>query len=145
METAIPMSSATLLESSFADAIVAIERADDLAPSKRAHWTCSLRQIAKALDRPMGSIAARWGAVVYQVNRLHCATSGLTWKTLANHKSNAKAALLWFGKEHNLPLRGAPLVPEWQRLRARLKDQSRKAKGAGWRSDRGSDLARGIA
>ena len=42
------------------------------------------------------SIAARWGAVALQVNQLHHANSGMEWKTLANHKSNAKAALFWF-------------------------------------------------
>jgi integrase len=65
------------------------------------------------------------------VNRLHHAGSGVEWKTLANHKSNAKAALLWFRNEHDLPLRGAPLSPEWQRLRKGLVDRSRLAKLSG--------------
>src|SRR5713101_1804680 len=125
------MSKPTLLEPSFADAITAIGKADDLAPSKRTHWICSLRQIAKALDRPPESIAARWLAVAHQVNRLHHAGSGAEWKTLANHKSNAKAALLWFRKDHDLPLRGAPMRPEWQRLRRQLVDRSRLAKLSG--------------
>src|SRR6202140_2771577 len=129
--TVIPMSESTLLEPSFADAITAIAQAPDLAPSKRAHRICSLRQIAKALDRPPESIAARWVAVAHQVKRLHHAGSGIEWKTLANHKSNAKAALLWFRNEHALPLRGAPLNPEWQRLRRRLVDRSRLARLSG--------------
>ena len=49
-----------LLEPSFADAIAAIEQAKDLPASKRTHWCCSLRIIAKVLDRPPESIAARW-------------------------------------------------------------------------------------
>src|ERR1700730_719858 len=129
--TVIPMSETTLLEPSFADAITAIGKAGDLAPSRRMHMICSLRQIAKALDRPPESIAARWLAVAHQVKRLHHAGSGLGWKTLANHKSNAKAALLWFRNEHALPLRGAPLSPAWQRLRGRLVDRSRLAKLSG--------------
>ena len=88
-----------LLEPSFADAIAAIEQAKELPASKRTHWCCSLRIIAKALDRPPESIAARWGAVALQVNQLHHANSGVEWKTLANHKSNAKAALFWFRGE----------------------------------------------
>ncbi len=40
-----------LLEPSFADAIAAIEKAIEVAPSRRTHWSCSLRQIAKALGR----------------------------------------------------------------------------------------------
>jgi len=125
------MSETTLLEPSFADAITAIGKAGDLAPSRRMHMICSLRQIAKALDRPPESIAARWLAVAHQVNQLHHAGNGVEWKTLANHKSNAKAALLWFRNEHALPLRGPPLHPEWQLLRSRLVDRSRLAKLSG--------------
>jgi integrase len=120
-----------LLEPSFADAIAAIEQTDELPPSRRTHWVCSLRQIAKALGRPPESIAARWGAVALKVNQLHHAGSGVEWKTLANHKSNAKAALHWFRRDNELPLRGAPLMPEWSNLRRRLLDQSRLAKLSG--------------
>src|SRR5450631_1395514 len=89
----IPMTENRLLEPSFADAIVAIEQAKELPPSRRTHWCCSLRSIAKALDRPLESIAARWLAVARQVSQLNHANSGVEWKTLANHKSNAKRAL----------------------------------------------------
>ena len=43
-----------LLEPSFADLIAAIEQAADLSEQTRRHWVCSLRQIAKWLDRPAG-------------------------------------------------------------------------------------------
>src|SRR6516162_6511307 len=125
----IPMS--RLLEPSFADAIAAIDEAKELPLSKRTHWCCSLRSIAKALDRPPESIAARWGAVALQVSQLHHANSGVEWKTLANHKSNAKRALAWFSGEQGRPLRGTPLKPEWLRLRRLLKDRSRLAKLSG--------------
>ena len=125
------MSEDGLLEPSFADAIAAIEQAKELPASKRTHWCCSLRIIAKALDRPPESIAARWGAVALKVNQLHHANSGMEWKTLANHKSNAKAALFWFRGEQGLPRRGTPLKPEWQQLRRRLKDLSRRGKLSG--------------
>jgi integrase len=87
--------------------------------------------IAKALERPLESIAARWGAVAVKVNLLHHADGGVEWKTLANHKSNAKAAVSWFRGEHGLPRRGTPLTPEWQPLRRRLKDLSRRGKLSG--------------
>jgi integrase len=119
------------LEPSFADAIAAIEQASDLPRAKRTHWICSLRQVAKALNRPLESLAARWLAVAHRVNGLHHAGSGVEWKTLANHKSNAKAALFWFRSEHALPLRGAPLHPEWRFLRRQLVDRSRLAKLSG--------------
>lgn len=127
----IPMPENVTLEPSFANAIAAIEKAEELSPSKRTQWCCSLRGIAKALDRPLQSIAARWGAVALQVNQLHHANSGVTWKTLANHKANAKAALFWYRNEQGLPLRGAPLHPDWKKLRRRLKDLSRRAKLSG--------------
>jgi integrase len=120
-----------LLEPSFADAIAALEQAKELPTSKRTHWSCSLRMIAKALERPLESIAARWGAVAVKVNLLHHANSGVEWKTLANHKSNAKAAIFWFRGEQGLPRRGTPLTPEWQPLRRGLKDLSRRGKLSG--------------
>ncbi len=120
-----------ILEPSFADAIAAIEQTSELPPSRRTHLVCSLRQIAKALGRPPESLAARWGAVALKVNQLHHAGSGVEWKTLANHKSNAKAALRWFRRDNELPLRGAPLMPEWSELRRRLLDRSRLAKLSG--------------
>jgi integrase len=125
------MSETALLEPSFADAIATIEKAEALPQSKRTHWSCSLRKVAKALDRPPESIAARWGAVALQINLLHHANSGVAWKTLANHKANAKAALFWFREEEGLPPRGAPLHPEWSKLRRRLTDQSQQAKLSG--------------
>jgi hypothetical protein len=109
-----------LLEPSFADAIVAIEKAIELPPSRRTHWTCSVRQIAKALGRPVESIAARWGAVALKINQLHHAGRGVEWKTLANHKANAKAAVHWFRKENELPARGAPLNDEWRPCQRQL-------------------------
>jgi len=38
-----------LLEPAFADAIAAIEQAQELSASQRTHWCCSPRIIAKAL------------------------------------------------------------------------------------------------
>jgi hypothetical protein len=125
------MDESGLLEPSFNDAIAAIEQSSELPPSRRMHWVCSLRQIAKALGRPPESIAARWGAVALKVNQLHHAACGVEWKTLANHRSNAKAALHWYRKDNELPMRGRPLAPEWQQLRGRIKDRSQLAKLSG--------------
>jgi hypothetical protein len=116
-----------LLEPSFADAVKAIESATRLPARTRSHWGCSLRQIAKAMDRPMGIIPARWTAVRFPISRLHHARVGSNPKTLANHKSNVRAALLWFGNEKHVPSRGVPLTPEWESLRGRLVDQRQRA------------------
>jgi hypothetical protein len=90
------MTETSLLEPSFADVAVAIEQASDLSPSTRTQWLCSLRQIARAMDKPLEAVPARWTAARHAVGRLHHAQVGSNPKTLANHKSNVRAALLWF-------------------------------------------------
>ena len=57
---AVPTTEPRLLEPSFADVAAAIASAADLPARTRSHWLCSLRQIAKALDKPMEIIPARW-------------------------------------------------------------------------------------
>jgi hypothetical protein len=42
-----------LIEPSFADAIAIIATAPELPEQTRRHWITSLRQIAKALDKPL--------------------------------------------------------------------------------------------
>jgi hypothetical protein len=69
--------------------------------------------------------------VALKVNQLHHADCGMTWKTLANHKANAKRALHWFQNDQDLPRQGAPLRPEWQVPRRQLTDLSRKGKLSG--------------
>jgi integrase len=121
------MNDVLLLEQSFADAAKAIEGAVDLPAQTRTQWLCSLRQIAKALDKPMEVIPARWTAARFPIDRLHHAVVGLNPKTLANHKANARAALRWFAKEEDVPSRGLPLDGEWQVLRQQLTDRRTRA------------------
>jgi integrase len=118
----------TLIEPSFADAIRAIESATDLPAQQRAQWTSALRQIAKALDKPIETLPARWTAMQLSLKRLHPATVGANPKTLANQKSNVKAALRWFSKEHDVSPRGTPLTPAWAALRDGISDRGRKAR-----------------
>jgi hypothetical protein len=117
-----------LLEPSFVDAAAAITQATDLSEQIRRHWSCSLRQIAKWLDRPAATVPARWTSVRLPVGQLHHARVGVTAKTLANHRSNARAALRWFGKEHDVPVRGVPLSAEWAKLRDAIQDRGRRAR-----------------
>jgi hypothetical protein len=44
-----------LIEPSFADGIAIIAASDELPKQTQRHWTTSLRQIAKALDKPLES------------------------------------------------------------------------------------------
>jgi hypothetical protein len=39
--------------------------------------------------------------------------------------ANTRAALRWFGKEHDLPQHGAPLSPQWARFCDRLEKRNR--------------------
>ncbi len=110
-----------LIEPSFADAIAIIHASPELPEGKRRHWTTSLRQIAKAMDRPLEAIPARYSAVRRDLDQLHQARVGLTAKTLRNHKSNAKSALNWLTREKGLP-RGAPFTPAWEGLRGSIGD-----------------------
>ena len=111
-----------LIETSFADAVAIIAAAQELPEQKRRHWTTSLRQIAKAFDKPLEVIPARYSAVRADLIQLHEVPAGLTSKTLQNHKSNAKGALLWLAREKGIPEHGAPLSDAWEVLRAEIKD-----------------------
>src|SRR5215218_1356766 len=120
--------SAPLIEPSLADALAAIEHAEALSPDIRRHWACSLRRIAEALDRPLALLPARWTALRFPVSRLHPAPLQLTAKTLANHRANLKAALRWYAGEVHVPMRGAPLTPDWAQLRDAIADRGLKAR-----------------
>jgi integrase len=116
------------LEPTFSVAMTAIEDAADLSARVKRHWVCSLRQIAKWLDRPVEVTPARWTAIRLPVGQLHHARLGVTAKTVANHKSNVAAALRWFGKEYNVPSRGVALSAEWATLRDGIDDRGRRAR-----------------
>ena len=126
------MTKSALLEPSFADAVKSIEQAAELSPQQRAQWTSALRQIAKAIGKPMATLPARSTAARFNIERLHPAVVGANPKTLANQKSNAKAALRWFGKEHDVAPRGVPLSAEWAALRDSIGDYGRKARLSGF-------------
>jgi hypothetical protein len=104
----------TLLEPSFLVLIEAIERAADLPEQRRRHWVCSLRQTGKWLDRPPGTIPARWNAVRFSVGQLHHARVGVT------------AALCWYAKAHDMPQRGVPLSAEWATFCDAIDDRRRE-------------------
>jgi hypothetical protein len=88
-----------LIEKSFADAIAMIAAAEELPEHTRRHWPTSVRKIAQALDKPLAVIPARYSAIRNDLTQLHHVPAGLTAKTLANHKSNVKSALLYLGRE----------------------------------------------
>jgi hypothetical protein len=112
------------LEPTFADALMAITAATDLSAQTRRHWCSSLAGIAKAFDQPVELIPARYSAIRARMAALHHVPLDWVAKTLANHRSNTKAALLWFAKEKDVLPNGVPLSPAWDRLRGQLRDPS---------------------
>ena len=110
------------IEPSFQDAIAMIAASEELAELLKRHWTTSLRQFAKSMDRPLEVIPARYSAVRNDLANWHHAPSGLTPKTVMNHRSNTKRALLYLSQEKGIPEYGAPLTAEWEELRAQVSD-----------------------
>jgi Phage integrase family len=120
----IPMSQTpVLIETSFADAIMIIAASGELPKQTQRHWATSLRQIAKALDKPLEVIPARLSAVRADLARLHHAPAGLTPKTLRNHKSSVRSALRWLAREKGIPQHGAPLTAAWADLQAQISNR----------------------
>ena len=114
----------TALEPTFADAIMAITAATELSAQTRRHWCSSLAGIAKAFDQPVEVIPARYSAIRARMAGLHHVPLDWAAKTLANHRSNTKAALIWFAKEKDVLPHGVPLSRAWGRLRVQLTDPS---------------------
>ncbi len=79
----------------------------------------------------MEIVPARWSAINSALQNLHHARVGATAKTLANHKSNAKAAVLWFAKEKDLPKIGVPVAPEWASLASQIREQHHRKRLSG--------------
>ena len=114
---------ARIIEPSFAVAAAAVA-ASELPSPLRQQWCSGLRCLARHLDQPPETIPARFSAVRGRMSALNPAQLGCSPKTLANTKSNAKAALLWFRKERGLPADGVELTPAWKALHQRLSDRS---------------------
>ncbi|MEP7172323.1 MAG: site-specific integrase [Aestuariivirga sp.] len=103
-------------EPSLADAMVAISTDINVPDTTRRHWLTSMRGIATAIGRPPKSIPCRMTSLRHHVGRLNAPALGWEQKTLANHKSNVKAAINHFMKVKNIPTRGAPLSSHWKSL-----------------------------
>ena len=109
-------------EPSLADAIAAIAADSTLPVAKKAHWLTSMRSIAFAIGRPPQSLPCRMGALRHHVNRINAAAQNWEPKTLANHKSNLKAAINYYMKAAHIPGRGIPLSPEWATIMEAIVD-----------------------
>jgi len=113
-------------EPSFADAIAATEKADELSPAQRRHWPTSLRQMGGYLDRPLSLIPTRIAVIGPAVKELHPARLGVNSKTFINHRANARTALLWFNRQMPDSGRKAPMCPCYRSLLEQVKDRYAK-------------------
>ena len=116
MTNATKTAGALIGEPSFADAMVAIDKAKDLFPTQKRHWATSLRQMARYLARPPSLIPTRIAAIAEAVKKLHPARLGVNAKTFVNHRANAKAALLWYNKQTPYAGRKARMEPSYRAL-----------------------------
>ena len=103
-------------EPSLADAIAAVKADTSIPDLKRRHWLTSMTVLAKAIGRPPASIPCRMTSLRHHIGRLNAAALRWEQKTLANHKSNMKAAINHVMKVKNIPSRGAPLSTPWKTL-----------------------------
>jgi hypothetical protein len=126
MNAATNMAGTLVGDPSFADAMAAIERAEDLSPDQKRHWLTSLRQMGRYLDRPLSLIPTRIAAIAEAVNKLHPARLGVGRKTFINHRANARAALLWFNKQTPYSGRKAPMEPRYRALLDLVQDRYAK-------------------
>ena len=116
MDNATKMVGALIGEPSFADAMAAIDKAEDLSPTRKRHWLTSLRQMARYLDRPLSLIPTRIAAIAEAVKKLHPARLSVNPKTFINHRATARAALLWFNRQQPDSGRKAPMDPRYRSL-----------------------------
>ena len=126
MSNSTEIAGALIGEPSFADAMAAIEKAEDLLPKQKCHWCSSLRQMARYLNRPPSLIPTRIAAIGPAVRDLHPARLGVKPKTFANHRANAKAALLWFNRQQPDSGRKAPMDPRYRSLLGQVEDRYAK-------------------
>ena len=126
MSNSTEIAGALIGEPSFADAMAAIEKAEDLLPKQKCHWCSSLRQMARYVNRPPSLIPTRIAAIGPAVRDLHPARLGVKPKTFANHRANAKAALLWFNRQQPDFRRKAPMDPRYRSLLGQVEDRYAK-------------------
>ncbi len=122
MNNAAKLAGTLIGEPSFDDAMAAIEKADELSPAQRRHWSTSLRQMGGYLDRPLRLIPTRIAAIGPAIKALHPARLGVNPKTFINHRANARTALLWFNKQTPHSGRKAPMDPSYRSLLQQVED-----------------------
>jgi integrase len=112
-----------MIEPNFANAIETITASSELPKPRKAQWCSALRGIARCFNQSPETIPARFSAVRGRMRALRYPPFDWTAKTLANTKTNVKAALLWFRREERLDSDGVSMTPAWQKLHRALTDR----------------------
>lgn len=115
-----PVREAKTDEVSLADVIRMVEADLNLPRERKANWLSSLRRVAAGIDRRPESIPARLTSLRHPMARLNAARMGIEPKSLSNHKSNVRAAVLHVMQVTDAPRRGVPLSPAWAELMAAI-------------------------
>jgi hypothetical protein len=102
-------------QSTFAEVLNQVAKADNLPAQRKREWLCALRRVSAGAGRPPESMPAQWLFVRTAIVSLHPSQLACTQRTLANYKSSVRAALHWFSEETGIPKYGAPL-PDSSRL-----------------------------
>jgi hypothetical protein len=123
IDTPARFGGALIGEHSWADAVDAIEKDRDLTPAQKRHWPTSLLQVGRYLDRPLSLIPTRIAVIGPAVKKLHPARLGINAKTFANHRANARTALLWFNRQIPGGGRKAPMDPSYRSLLEQVPDR----------------------
>lgn len=103
-------------ELTLADVMRLIEADPAIEPLRKRHWLSSLRRVSAGIGRPPASIVARLTSLRHPMKRLNAARMGIEEKSLANHRSNVRAAVLHVLQVTDAPRRGMLLLPEWKVL-----------------------------
>jgi hypothetical protein len=97
-----------------------------IAPGTDLGWLIEIERQLHSERRPR----PKWDRVVTTDVLVDAGRTLMAEAEIAK-RPKLKAALFWFRGEQGLPRRGTPLKPEWQQLRRRLKDLSRRGKLSG--------------
>ena len=79
--------------------------------------------MGRYLDRPLSLIPTRIAAIGPAVKKLHPTRLGVNPKTFANHRANARTALLWFNRQTPDCGRKAPMDPCYRSLLDQVEDR----------------------
>jgi hypothetical protein len=113
-------------EPTFRDLIDALTQDTTLPRQRRRQLACSVRRIARALDRRPDELLASWSRVRSRVEQIHPAELGWTPQTAANHRSGLRKALQWFQPTSVAQQAGRKLTPAWAALWTHLSDETLK-------------------